>query len=109
MQQILINVVQGDADYQLKFTLTDASGAVVNLTGATLSFNAQSIADPSASIAGAMAIVSAVAGTCYYQVAATDFAQPGNWNAQIVALYSGTGEQITFPDILVCVEARIPD
>lgn len=109
MQQILINVVQGDADYQLNFTLTDAAGVVVNLSGATLTFNAQSVADPAASISGAMNIVSAVAGTCYYQVQGTDFAVPGNWNAQIVALYSGTGEQITFSDILVCVEARIPD
>lgn len=108
MEQVLINVVQGDADYFLNFTLTDAAGVVVNLTGATLTFNAQSVADPSASFAGSMSVVSAAAGTCYYQVQGTDFAQPGNWNAQIVALYSGTGEKITFADILVSVEARIP-
>lgn len=109
MNQILINVVQGDADYQLNFSLTDASGAIVNLTGAALTFNAQSVADPSVSISGAMTIVGVLLGTCYYQVQATDFAVPGNWNAQIVAFYSGTGEKITFPDILVSVEARIPD
>lgn len=109
MEQILINVVQGDKSYLLNFTLTDAAGNVVNLTGATLTFNGQSVADPSASFAGAMAIVSAPAGTCYYQVQDTDFAVPGNWNAQIVALYSGSGEKITFADILVSVEARIPD
>lgn len=109
MEQILINVVQGDKDYLLNFTLTDAAGVVVNLTGATLTFNAQSVADPSASFSGNMGVTSAVAGTCYYQVQDTDFAVPGNWNAQIVALYTGTGEKITFPDILVSVEARIPD
>lgn len=109
MTPILINVVQGDADYQLNFTLTDAAGVIVNLSGAACTFNAQSISDPSASISGAMSIVSATAGTCYYQVQATDFAVSGNWSAQIVAFYSGTGEQVTFPNITVCVTARIPD
>lgn len=109
MNQILINVVQGDADYLLKFSLTDSAGVIVDLTGATLTFNAQSVADPAASISGAMVVISAPAGTCSYQVQATDFAVPGDWNAQIVAFYTSSGEKITFPDILVSVEARIPD
>lgn len=109
MEQILIDVVQGDTGYLLNFTLTDATGTVVNLTGSTLTFNAQSVADPSADFAGSMTITSAVAGTCSYQVQATNFAVPGNWNVQIVVLYTGTGEKITFSDILVSVDARIPD
>jgi hypothetical protein len=107
MAQMMANIVQGDADYDINFALTDATGAVVDLTGATLVLNAQSVADPTAQFSGAMSIVSAVAGTCKYTVAATDFAVTGDWNAQVVVTYPST-EKVTFSDILFIVDARIP-
>ncbi len=43
----LIQVVQNDYGYQLPFTLEDALGNAVNLTGATVNLAVQSAQDPS--------------------------------------------------------------
>ena len=108
MNPILINIVQGDADYNLNFSLTDAAGAIVNLTGAVVTFNAQSASDAGVQVTGTMSIVSPTAGTCYYQVQSTDFSIPGTYNAQIVAVYSSVSEKITFTAITIVVAARLP-
>jgi hypothetical protein len=108
MVQQLISVVQGDKDYDLNFTLTDSAGVIVNLTNGTLKFNAQLLSDPTVQFKGSMSIVSAVLGTCKYTVQATDFDVPGTYNCQIEVDYTGVGEVITFSDIQVIVETRIP-
>lgn len=108
MTQTLITVVSGDKNYDLNFTCTDVQGAVVNLAGATLVFKAQLLSDLAVSFSEAMTIVSAVAGTCKFTVQPTDFDVAGEYNCQIVATFAGPGEQITFPDILVQVEAAVP-
>lgn len=111
MPPILIPLIQGDLGYDLNFTLTDAAGVVINLTGASIAFKAQLLSDPSVNFSGAGSIVSALAGTCKYTVQSTDFPVAGTYNAQVVATYSSSGEVITFPGdgyITIIVEARLP-
>lgn len=104
----LIQVVVGDKAYQINFTLQDALGAVVDLTGATLTFQAQLVNDASVQFSGAMVIASAPTGTCAYSPQQTDFPVAGNYNCQVVVVYSGTGEKITFDNILILATARVP-
>ena len=106
MQQ-LINTVQGDGDYDFNFTLTDSVGTIIDLTNGTLVFNAQLLSDLSVQFSGVMAIVNAMAGTCKYTVQSKDFPVAGTYNCQVVLTYS-YGEKVTFADIQVCVEARVP-
>jgi hypothetical protein len=111
MNPTLINTVLGNFNYQLNFTLTDSAGVVVNLSGATLAFNAQLVNDLAVQFSGAATIVSSPAGTCQYTVQVTDFPVAGTYNCQIVATFTSTGETITFPGqgyIQVVVEANIP-
>ena len=107
MIQQLINVVVGDIDYDLNFTLTDSAGTVIILTNGTLVFNAQLLSDSAVQFSGAMAIVSATAGTCSYTVQPSDFPVEGTYNCQVVLTYP-YGEKITFADIQVVAEARVP-
>lgn len=108
MAQTYITVVQGDENYEINFTLTDANGNVLDLTGSTLAFNAQLLSDSSVHFAGSMSIVSATDGTCKYTVASTDFPVSGTYNCQIEVNYSASSEKITFSDIEVVVEDRVP-
>ena len=104
----LIPVVQSDNDYLLNFTLTDATGAVVNLSGATLTFYGQLVSDALVQFSGAMSIISAVAGTCSYSVATSNFAIVGTYNCQIKANFTSPGEVISFTNIQVVVNPSIP-
>ena len=108
MIQQLINVVRGDKNYDLDFTLTDSAGSIVNLTNGTLKFNAQLESDPTVYFTGNMTIVNAAAGTCKYTVQATDFPVAGTYNCQVEVDFTGVSQVITFADISVVVEDRVP-
>lgn len=108
MIQQLINTVQGNKNYDLNFTLTDAANVNVDLTGSTLKFNAQLISDFPVQFSGTMAIVNASLGRCKYTVQATDFDVPGTYNCQIEVTFTASSEVVTFADIQVVVEARVP-
>ena len=108
MNQALINVVQGDENYSLSFNLTDFLGAVVNLTGSTLTFKAQLISDPVIQFSASMAITNVATGACEYTVNVTDFPVAGTYNCQIVVFYTATTEQVTFDGIQVIADARVP-
>jgi len=104
-----IQIVQNDFGYQIPFTLEDRSGNAVNLSGATLTLKVQSAQDPSdtlITLAGSMAIDSAVAGTCHYSVATGDFPNPGTFLAQITANYGD--EVITWSGVQVIVLPALP-
>lgn len=103
----LMQVVVGDSGYQLNFTLQDVSGTVLNITGATLTFNAQLASDPTVQSAGAMAITSPTAGTCSYTPAATAFPVAGTYTCQVVVLFAST-ETLTFDNIQVVATSRVP-
>lgn len=101
-----INVVQSDTGYDLGFTLQDSDGVAVNITGATILFNAQKQNDPSLRFSGGMSIVSAVAGNCKYAVQSTDFVEAGKYIAEIQVTI---GSQIlTWPGIVINVKPQLP-
>ncbi len=108
MDQTTIFLVRGDRNYDLNFTLTDSLGNVVNLTGATLKFNAQLGSDSSVQFSGTMTIVNAAQGTCKYTVQATDFDVAGMYNCQIEVDFGSVSEKVTFSGILASVEESIP-
>lgn len=102
----MITVVQGDVGYQLNFTLSDAQGSVIDITGATLTFKAQLLSDLAVQVSTPMTISNAGQGACTYTVAAGNFDVPGRYDAQIdmtIAL-----ETVTFSGIPINVIPRIP-
>jgi hypothetical protein len=101
-----IETVQGNYGYNLPFTLTDSAGVAVDITNASLVFEAQLDSDNSVQFSGSMNITNGPAGTCYYTVQSTDFPQAGIWNVQIKATY--TGEVLTWTGITVNIDAQLP-
>jgi hypothetical protein len=69
--------------------LADDSGAVVDLTGATMTANWYTAGSARAAAAGAVVIVSAAAGTVTYTLGAADTATVRTCIFQIVATYPG--------------------
>jgi BppU N-terminal domain len=104
-----IQIVQNDYGYQLPFTLEDALGNAVNLTGATLSLAVQSAQDPSGTLitlSGTIGIDNATEGTCHYTVAISDFTNPGTYLAQISAAYGS--ETISWAGFQIVVLPALP-
>jgi len=105
----LITVVQNNFGYDLDFTCKDSAGVVVNLTGSTLTFTYQNLADGSINSTGNMVIVgSPTLGTCKYTVQNTDFTVAGSYSAQINVNYGSGTEIITFPGININVVPKLP-
>jgi|GEM_PF-3585117 len=75
----IIQVTQNDKGYKLNFTVKDADGEVVNLTGKAISFQVAEKVTLTEKFVGVCAIVSAVAGTCSYTVATTNFDAVNNY------------------------------
>ncbi len=104
----LITIVQEDYGYDLSFTLKDSTGAVVDLTSATLAFICQSVSDNSVNFNNAMSVVSAPDGTCTYTVQQTDFLTSGTFTAQIAVNYGVGTEIISFSGINIEVVPKLP-
>lgn len=103
----LLQAVQNDHGYDLSFSLQDSSGVALDISNATLAFNAQAESDYTIQFDNPMAVVNASGGLCKYTVQATDFVTSGNWTAQIVVTYN-TGEVLTFSGITIVVTAALP-
>lgn len=101
------NIVVNDKLYDLNFTLKNYDGTAFDLTGATIKLNVQTTAGTALKFAGAMTIVSALAGTCKYSVAAGNFDAVGNYYAEIEVTKPDTSI-VTFPDIIIKVISKIP-
>jgi hypothetical protein len=107
MSRTKIEIVKNDKLYDLNFTLHDASGVAVNLTGATLKFKAQKSDETALAVDGVMSIVVAVSGTCKYQVAASVFDEAGTYNAEIEVTFAD-GQVSTWTDIIIMVKDELP-
>ena len=107
MARTIIEAVAQDKLYNINFTLQDYDGNPVNLTGiSTLKLKAQIPGAEELSIDGDMTVVSAVAGTCYYQVQEGDL-ETGIYEAEIEVVYVN-GQIVTFTDILIKVAGDLP-
>ena len=102
-----IVITKNDKVYDLEFTLQDASGTAIDLTGATLAFKVQKLGAATLAVNAAMVIDTAAAGTCHYQVKTGDFAAAGEYNAEIEITYPG-GQISTFGEIYIYVEEELP-
>lgn len=103
-----ITVVQGDFGYDLNFTLQNADGDIFDLSGvSSMLFRAQVAGTISLKFSGSMSIVSPAAGTCKYTVASGNFRAAQTYSAEIQCTFS-TGAIVTFSDIQIIVEPKIP-
>jgi hypothetical protein len=101
-----ITVGQNDTGFDLKFTITDETGAPFDLTGFTLALKAQKEQVGTLKFTGTMSIISAVAGTCKYTVIATDFDEIGTYWAEIEATKGA--QKISFQGFRIVVEPDLP-
>lgn len=110
----IIEVVQNDQLYNEHFTLNDADGNPIDITGCTLTLKVQAAQDRSETLkfSGSMTIVLATAGTCYYTVQPTDFDTVGTFNAEILVAYAFTPpaeqKKIRYTDIQIVVRPSLP-
>ena len=102
-----ITVFKSDKLYDINFTLKDANDVVVDITGATLLLKAQKEGAVANKFSSAMVIVSGVAGTCKYNVGATDFDSAGRYYAEIEVTFGG-GKVVSFGNITIIVEPELP-
>jgi hypothetical protein len=104
-----IQITENDYGYEIPFTLQDALGNPVDLTGANLTLSIQSAQDPSDTLLtlnGSMSLDNATAGTCHYTVAVSDFTNPGTYLAQISAAYGS--ETISWGGFQIVVLPALP-
>lgn len=104
----LITVVQGDYGYDITFTLKDANGSLVDLTGSVVTFICQSVSDDSVQFTGPMTVLIAANGYCKYSPVATDFATPGSYTAQVSVNYGSLTEVVTFSGMKINVVSKLP-
>lgn len=78
-------------------TITDSTGAVVNLTGATVKFVMRSLTAASAAVNATATIISPTAGTVSYTWAAADTATAGLYQA-VWRVTQSDGSLLTFPN-----------
>lgn len=107
----LITTVQGNFGFAWKFTLTDAQGAIVDISSATsVIFDCKLTSDPTVNFQGNMTIVDGPNGICQYTVNQNDFIVSGIYNAQVKVIY-GLTEALSFPSdqpITIEVTPKIP-
>ena len=79
-----LTIPKSDKGFILNFTIQDSSGTAYNLTGYTIKLKVWSPGVPGTLLlTGTCTILIAANGTCYYTVAATDFASVGRFQAEL--------------------------
>jgi len=96
---------QGDTKPALTYTLTDATGAALNLTGATVNFVMRTLTSSTPAINASATVTNASAGTVSFSFSGTQTATAGQFMANFVVTY-GDGSIQTAPadgyiDVLV--------
>lgn len=104
----LITIVQGDYGYDLNFTLKDSAGVTVDLTGAVLTFSAQSNSDGAVYFSNPMDVLSTSSGTCKYTVQQNDFLVAGSFSGEIQLNFSAGTEIVSFSGIKIEVVSKLP-
>lgn len=88
---------QGDTSPAITGVLKDAADQVVSLVGATVTFRAALVADPTVTIEGAATVDDAPGGEVSYGWQDGDTDTPGDWLAEWRADFGG-GTVMTFPN-----------
>lgn len=90
-------IKRGDTSPSILATLTDAGGAPVNLTGATVRFHMRPASAPTATVDAAAVIVNPSAGTVRYDWQSGDTATAGWHEAEWEVTYADSAVE-TFPN-----------
>ncbi len=102
-----VTITKGDNQINIDFALTDADAAVVNLTGAIVTFK---MALPEASrlkVDKDCTIISATGGTCRVTLFSTDLDTASTYLAELQITFS-TGRIVTIRDLIVKVAGELP-
>jgi hypothetical protein len=101
-----VEFVRGDSGPSLNGTLTDQTGAPVNLTGASVKFQMRFADDRRFAVNSAAVIVSATAGTVRYDWVAGQLDIAGDYEAQWQITFPGPVIQTTDPANTIMVRAE---
>ena len=95
-------IPSSDMGFNLNFTVKNADGSAFNLTGYTIKLKVWRAGQPGLLLVnGSCAIDSAVDGTCYYTITATDFTSVGTFKAELELTKAGVIESTGSFDIEV--------
>lgn len=91
------NIKQNDTGPAMLATLQDASGAAVNLTGASVRFHMRSVSGGNPVVDASATVVTAASGIVRYNWAAEDTDSVGTYQAEFEVTYAD-GSIETFPN-----------
>lgn len=91
------NIKQNDTGPAMLATLQDASGAAVNLTGASVRFHMRSVSGGNPAVDAAATVVTAASGIVRYNWAPEDTDSVGTYQAEFEVTYAD-GSIETFPN-----------
>jgi len=93
---MVVELIRNDKVFPLSFTVTDSNGAVVDLTGAQITFKMALQGATTTKVAStSVSITVATSGTCSYSVTSTDLDTIGLYNSELTLNYTSTGKVLT--------------
>lgn len=101
----MLRAVQGATKSPLQLTWTDAAGAAVNLTGATITARMTRDRVTVRDVTGTFALVTAASGVFSWDFSTADLATPGVWEVQFTADIGG--EDIRTFSVLIAIERAL--
>lgn len=105
----MTTLIRNDTDFDLNFTVKDANGDAIVLTGASGGILFKMAASDSATLqmSGSCSIIDAAGGTCKYTVQSGDLDTAGIYNAELQITYN-TGKIITATMDEIYIAADLP-
>jgi len=95
-----IYIPSSDMGFNLNFTVKNADGSALDLTGYTIKLKVWRVGQPGLLLLnGSCDIDSAVDGTCHYTITATDFTSVGTFKAELELTKAGVIESTGSFDI----------
>lgn len=101
-----VTFVAGDSGPSLSGTLTDSTGAPINLSTASVKFQMRLASDRRFTVNDDAVVVSGAAGTVRYDWAAGDLAVPGDYLSRWQITFSGGSIQHSEPENTITVDAE---
>lgn len=102
-------IKQGDRLPELQVTLTDSTGAAVDLAGATVRFHMRALNGKTTKVDAAATLVTPAEGVVSYAWMAGDTDTTGSYNAEFEVTF-GDGRNQTFPNpgyIVVRIDRKL--
>lgn len=102
-----LELVRGDVNYDLEFTIRDAEEALVDLTNSTVKFKCKKYGATSVHINEDCTLAGdPTTGVCYYTVTDGDFDTIGTYRAELEVTWTG-GKVLTAKDLSIIIEPDI--